>query len=243
MCETVIMDFTHTYAADDFEAADMVWIDCTDITGTNCYCDEEAQKELRTRMAPYPAAGIHFIDSGNYHYLSKLWAEKLAEPYSLVLFDHHPDMQPPRFEGMLSCGGWVRSLLEENRWLQHVHIIGASAALQTEAQGYGERLHYITEDEAVSLPQPGKNLFATAEEKIYLSIDKDVLATSEVHTNWDQGRMTLRQLTHLLHRIFSEAQVIGADVCGEDPALAHAEHQAQNKAVNRALHHLLNTYL
>ena len=243
MSETVIMNFTHTYAADDFETADGVWIDCTDITGTNCYCDAEAQEKLRLRIAPYSAAGIHFIDSGNYHYLSKLWAEKIAEPFSLVLFDHHPDMQPPRFEGVLSCGGWVRALLEESRWLQRVYIIGASIALKTEMQGYEGRLHYITEEEAISFPQLGKNFFLTAEEKIYLSIDKDVLATSEVHTNWDQGSLSLQQLTYQLQCIFRETQVIGADVCGEDPELADAAHKTQNRAVNRTLHHLLNSYL
>lgn len=243
MSETVIMDFTHTYAADDFETIDGIWIDCTDITGTNCYCDEEAQEKLRAFIAPYPAAGIHFIDSGNYHYLSKLWVEKITEPYSLVLFDHHPDMQSPRFEGMLSCGGWVRTLLEESQWLQRVYIIGASAALKEEAQGYKERVNYITEEEAVSFPQLGKNFFLTAEEKIYLSIDKDVLATTEVHTNWDQGSLSTEQLIHQLHCIFHETKVIGADICGEDPALDDATLKAQNKAANRTLHHLLNTYL
>ena len=78
MSEKVVLDFTHTYTKKDFpEEWDMVWEDCSAITGTNCYCDEDAQTLLRQRLAPYNATGIHFIDSGNYHYLSKLWAEKI----------------------------------------------------------------------------------------------------------------------------------------------------------------------
>ena len=38
-----------------------------------------------------------------------LWMEKITEPFSLVLFDRHPDTQRPSFGDITSCGGWVRS--------------------------------------------------------------------------------------------------------------------------------------
>ena len=54
MSEKVVLDFTHTYTTEDFpETWDMAWEDCSDIIGTNCYCDEDAQNLLRKRMAPY----------------------------------------------------------------------------------------------------------------------------------------------------------------------------------------------
>jgi len=212
MSEKVVLDFTHTYTKEDFpEEWDMAWEDCSAITGTNCYCDEDAQTLLRQRLAPYNATGIHFIDSGNYHYLSKLWAEKIQEPFSLVVYDYHSDMQLPRFEGVLSCGGWIRTLLEESQWLEHVYIVGASSSQQAH--------------------------------KIYLSIDKDVLAPTEVHMNWDQGSMTLYNLKRQLRMIFQKAEVIGVDICGENPEQTYAPYIERNKAVNRELCNFLSSFL
>ena len=120
------------------------WLDCTQIAGTDCYCDDEAVAEINklideslccgcgTDFATPPA--IHFFDNGNYHYMSKLWTDRVQEPFDLVVFDHHPDMQPPRFGDILSCGGWVKKVLEENKFVQNVVIIGVADHLVEELQ-------------------------------------------------------------------------------------------------------------
>lgn len=123
--------------------AEIRWLDCTRIAGTDCYCDDEAVKEINklidestadcgTESAPPPA--IHFFDNGNYHYMSKLWTDRIQEPFDLVVFDHHPDMQPPRFGDILSCGGWVKKALEENKFVQNVILIGVADHLVEELQ-------------------------------------------------------------------------------------------------------------
>lgn len=231
----VVMDFTHTYTEDDFPAGQMFsWIDCFALKGTNCYCDAEAQSVLRSLMRPYDAAGIHFIDSGNYHYVSKFWAEKISSPFNLVLYDHHPDMQQPRFEGLLSCGGWVRTLFEESSLLHRVYIVGASGALRSETEDFGDRVVYITEEEAMASPPCWERLLVTGE-NIYLSIDKDVLAETEVQTNWDQGCLTFEMLKKHLVSLFLKAHVIGVDICGENPEESDSVKILQNKALNRNL--------
>ena len=48
-------------------------IDCRDLEGTRCYLDDYAKEQLLERMEAASLNGIHFIDSGNYHYLSLLW--------------------------------------------------------------------------------------------------------------------------------------------------------------------------
>jgi len=243
MCDTVVMDFTHAYDTEDFpEDSHLVWTDCTEIIGTNAYCDLEAQTALSRLIAPYKSARIHYIDTGNYHYLSLLWARQLEQPYSLVVLDHHPDMQPPQFEGVLSCGGWVRTLLEECPLLQRVYIIGASRALREEADAFKDRVTYVTEEEAASYPEPGHPYFPMKEERVYLSIDLDVLSTAEVHTNWDQGSMTAAQLLHLLDLIFEETKVLGVDVCGGDSELT-APQKAQNRELNKALYNYLISHI
>lgn len=96
MTPVTIMNFTGIYESETFYRHESVrWLDCRRIKGTNCYCDEEAERELAELIAPYPPSGIHFIDSGNYHYMTKLWTDKLTAPFDLILIDHHPDMQPP----------------------------------------------------------------------------------------------------------------------------------------------------
>lgn len=107
-----VMNFSGIYRKEQF-SEETDWLDVSDIPGTNCYCDEEAFDEILKRIAEFPTEGIHFIDSGNYHYMSRIWLEKIAEPVTLVVFDNHTDMQPPAFGGLLSCGGWIEAALTE----------------------------------------------------------------------------------------------------------------------------------
>lgn len=229
----VVMDFSRIYSRDDFSGCEsLTWIDCTSISATHCFCDDEAQAGIKRLIAYYPPQGIHFIDSGNYHYVSKFWNEKVEEPYHLVLFDHHPDMQVPRFEGLLSCGSWVRALMQTHRWLQKVYIVGASDELRAEAEGYDDRLVYFSQTEVAdntALP------FGFGGAKTYISIDLDVLAANEVSTNWDQGTMHLEQLKCLLASVFSQSTVIGVDVCGGDNGLSDSAVR-QNGRVNKDLY-------
>ena len=83
-------------------------IDLRDVEQTSCYCGEDAQIALRQRLSSVSVNAVHWIDSGDYHYLSLFFAERIREPFSLVLLDHHPDNQSGVFDaGMLSCGNWV----------------------------------------------------------------------------------------------------------------------------------------
>ena len=81
--------------------------------------------------------------------MSRLWLELVTEPFDLLVFDHHTDMQEPAFGGILSCGGWVRAALEELPLLHRVYLAGPPAAvrrlqrkrldLRGESPGYGRR--------------------------------------------------------------------------------------------------------
>ena len=75
--------------------------------------------------------GVHFIDSGDYHYLTEFWTDKLTQPFNLVLFDHHTDMQPAQIEGLLSCGNWVQSMLDHQPLLRKVFLFGIPETQQT----------------------------------------------------------------------------------------------------------------
>ena len=87
-------------------------------------------------------------------------------------------------------------------------------------------------------------------EALWITFDKDVLATGEAVTNWDQGAMRLDQVLHAIERLAAHRRVLGVDVCGDysppefrDPfryTLARLDHPRQPKfdgamaAVNNA---------
>ena len=184
------------------------FIDCSDIEGTNCYVDDGALSLLRHQIHNVDARGIHFIDSGNYHYLSFLFLEKIPREFELVLIDKHPDCKIPMFESLMSCGGWVRTAFNELSNLKHVYMIGTDLALCYELDDlkeYRDKVTLVSSYEEIK----ESNL------PIYLSIDKDVLDESVVDTNWDQGVMKLEELNKWINEIIKHRYLIGVDICGE----------------------------
>ena len=203
-------------------------LDLKDISGTNCMCDDEAKKEIKLRFesfinqeeVPFTdledlARSVHFIDSGNYHYMSALWLDMVKEPFSLVVFDHHPDMQPPMFGDILSCGGWVLNVLENNPYVRDVHVIGADRELisKLDKEIQDKAKFYDLED--IFDAGTGDIRLPETEYPVYLSIDKDVIARDELVTNWDQGEARWEDVTSFTRKILSDRQVIGVDICGE----------------------------
>ena len=267
-----VQDFTGVYAEQPFmqglrKAAstdgEIRWFDCTRIDGTDCYCDDEAQAILRkqiTEASSISTPSIHFFDNGNYHYMSKLWTDSIREPFDLVVFDHHPDMQPPRFEGILSCGGWIKEVLDHNKLVQNVIVIGVADHLveeiqedltQANAAEILNRVTIIRESELNTLPQNLSSrvcneLASIHSSSLYISIDKDALNTQEAATNWDQGSLTFEQLAETLQALALNRKILGIDICGErardmgfeDTAAA----DALNNALNEKLFHLLTGF-
>ena len=265
-----VQDFTGVYAEQPFmqglrKAAstdgEIRWFDCTRIDGTDCYCDDEAQAILReqiTEASSISTPSIHFFDNGNYHYMSKLWTDSIREPFDLVVFDHHPDMQPPRFEGILSCGGWIKEVLDHNKFVQNVTVIGVADHLveeiredlsQANAAEILDRVTFIRESELKALPQNLSSrvysYLANDPSSLYISIDKDALNTQEAATNWDQGSLTFEQLAETLQTLAQNRKILGIDICGErardmgfeDTAAA----DALNNALNEKLYNLITT--
>ena len=262
-----IQDFTGVYAEQPFMQGlrghdGTRYIDCTDIPGTDCYCDNEAVEAIRKRIADAgitDARGIHFFDNGNYHYMSKIWTDMVQEPFTLVVFDHHPDMQPPRFEGILSCGGWIKEVLDHNKFVQNVIVIGVADHLveeirkdltQANSAEILNRVTFIRESELKNHLENLSSLVCSElasvhSSNLYISIDKDALSTAEAATNWDQGSLTFEQLTDTLQTLAQNRKILGIDVCGErardmgfeDTATA----DALNNALNKKLYNMLMT--
>ena len=201
--KTLIMDFSGIYEEQQFwKGKEASWVEARDIPGTNCYCDEEAMNEIRSRIAPYSYGEIHFIDSGNYHYMTRIWLEKISEPFDLLVFDNHTDMQPPAFGGLLSCGGWIYDSVMELPLLQKVILIGPDEeAFSRVEQEIQKKVEFLSREKLRGMELMEILDFVkeqTGKKPLYISIDKDVLCPEDADTNWSQGDMRLETMVRCL---------------------------------------------
>ncbi len=236
-----------------------------DISGTNMYCSDDASEEIRRRLSAedHPERGIHFIDTGNYHYMSRIFTSFIDEEYDLVMFDHHTDMQDTAFGGILSCGSWVKEILEKDDHLRSVLVIGPPVAAEggtpesvnTEKGTYTGWRYYgkkgsVTDGGHREASDTGEtadilqaaDISQIAEIPLYISVDKDILDRSECITNWDQGELTLDELGKLIRTVASGRRIIGADICGgisvNDPEYVYGT-DMKNTASDKFLYELL----
>ncbi|MDO4648365.1 MAG: arginase family protein [Eubacteriales bacterium] len=252
----VIMNVSGIYENWQNPPENAVWISCRDITGTNCYCDDSAAETLRSRISSESVAGIHCIDSGNYHYLTKFWMEKYKADFQLLMLDNHTDLQPPAFGGILSCGGWLFDSMEEMENLKKVLLIGPGEEDYAPVQeNLKERIRFFSKE---YLRSSREELLDPAERSswirevlqeldpklpLYISIDKDVLCTEDARTTWSQGDMRLTELMALLEEILiwkreNEEIILGIDLCGSCD-MENAEDNGLNERADLAIIQLM----
>lgn len=180
------------------------------LEGTNCYCCDESAAIIREKVSQLPLDAVHLIGTGDYHYVSLFYLERISQPFRLVLFDNHPDDQKGTLmDGMLSCGSWVREarrfeMLRDSVWIRRVEDLALL--------------------DPSGLP-------------LYLSVDLDVLDEKYASTNWDQGTMSLDELCCAIDTLKSRGSIIGVDICGglTIEKGASSEDLAKNKAAEEAL--------
>lgn len=218
------MDFSGIFARErelfPTEPADRVqWkiMDFRDLDGTMCFCSEESAREIRRQVfaAEESFGKIHWIDTGDYHYLSYFFLERMAEPFTLVLLDHHPDDQPSVFGGdVLSCGGWVLWAKERLSRLRRVVSVGpeGNVTVRERMSGSAGEWREVRKAGMESAAAILREMIPE-DECVYLSIDKDVLSKEFARTDWSQGSMELPEMLLLLD-ILRSRKVTGADLCG-----------------------------
>ena len=241
--ENLILDFTHVYCDEYIKDIDRFrYMDCSDIEETDMYCSKEAYKRIWEKIKPYGIQGIHYIDSGNYHYISKIITDHIDEPFGLVMYDHHTDMQIPMVPEMMSCGDWAGQALSQNKNLRQLVIVGPPEKdIDQTLESYngsqsGRLLIFSAEDLHGGLLENKLKLIRT-DLPLYISIDKDVLGTEDCETNWSQGNMSIGGLERLLGVFLGgqgeernsdaccnderyagdirHSRILGVDICGE----------------------------
>lgn len=184
--------------------------DFSQLPQTRCYCSAESADTIRKAIGEMELCGIHLLGSGDFHYQTLFWLERMRKPFSLILVDNHPDDQEDAFGGqLLSCGGWVRQaralpLLRDVLWVREEK----DAKKVEELQG-----------------------------SLYLSIDIDVLDRKYAATNWDQGEMSLDALCSIVRLVRSSGRLGGVDICGGISLAQGGSHDDEllNEACYRAI--------
>ena len=225
--ENMILDFTHVYRDEDIKDIDRFrYIDCSDIQETDMYCSKNAYEKIWGRIEPYGIQGIHYIDSGNYHYITKIITDHITEPFGLVMYDHHTDMQIPMVPEMMSCGDWAGQALSQNKNLRQLVIVGPPESdIEQILESYsgsqsGRLLTFSAEDLHGDLLENKLKLIRT-DLPLYISIDKDVLGTEYTETNWSQGDMSIYGLERLLGVFLGgQGEEKNSDACRNDERYA-----------------------
>lgn len=183
---------------------------------------------------------VAFLGSGDFHHVSFLLIRRMEakRPIQVVIFDNHPDNM--RYPWGIHCGSWVHHVCRLP-FVSRVTVIGIASndirwnhLLENYLLPlYAGKLYYLClapisrlahllglstmRDFRVgeeSLPQKIVSYLRDGDrDPIYLSIDKDVLSSQAVQTNWDQGILTEEELIRSVECL--KPYVIAADITGD----------------------------
>lgn len=156
-------------------------------------------------LAPW----LTFIGSGDFHHVAAVLIEQFAEPITVVHFDNHPDW----FGGM-HCGGWV-SQVALGRQVITVGPCSDDLQKPVPALRANVEMYSWAAMQSFGLAFVDYLLSRIESPRVYITVDKDVLRTTDAVTNWDQGQMSIQYLCLMIKAIRRDYKIVGADVCGD----------------------------
>ncbi|MBC5638114.1 arginase family protein [Ornithinibacillus sp. BX22] len=228
-----LWNFDGTYRRQSFYLrSNYTSIDLEYMRNISLFCEKAVLWELADRIRNHPSSNIHYLGSGNYHYISYILQSQINEPYTLVLFDHHTDTLPAPSESLISCGSWVLESIHNLPMLKKVFIIGVSedAYLHIPKDVQNKVAVYTEHSLQSNLPTIIKSILTNLPTKsIYISMDKDVLLQEEALTAWDHGTLRLKQMMGMVKALYRTKSIIGVDICGEYPVNPSTEYHKRTK--------------
>lgn len=199
------------------------------------YFDLSKKFAVKKLLNSLPKKSIAYLGSGDFHYISYFLIGDLPIKPLLILFDNHFDMNEA-WEGILTCGSWVRSCIEEDL-IRGVLIVGANKEYIDTGDVLYSFVDYIEDGNKILDLDTIRKIKGMP---VYVSVDKDVLKEEIVKTSWDQGNMELDSLINWLKFINVYGKVLGVDICGEpeyNPImdLVNPQINIANKKVNKKI--------
>ena len=203
-------NFTEIYEKQDFyKNFDYKIFENKKLSGVRGYMDEKSGKYLLNEIKNTgELSALHFLDSGNYHHLSRLYIDLIKRPFNLIVYDNHTDMQFSAFGNILSCGSWIADVYKTCENIHNIIIIGAN-------EQYIQDCEFRNDDKIIFTDSIFDVKIAENNLPIYISVDKDVLSKEEFVSDWDQGKMSVITLIKELKHLIKNFKILGTDICGE----------------------------
>jgi arginase family enzyme len=88
------------------------------------WLNKKTRLQIEKRLKNSGQNALTFLGSGDFHHLTYLLASQFQEPFTLIVFDHHPDwdIMPPR----LGCASWVSAVLDKPQ-IKKCLLLGVSS--------------------------------------------------------------------------------------------------------------------
>lgn len=226
-----IHNFTNVYKNQDFyEFVEHLIFEESSLCGVKGYLSKEMEKYLREQISIQNIeCNIHFLDSGNYHYLSYLYLEQVKEPFNLIVFDNHTDMNKSSIGELITCGSWIRESYNNNKFLNNIFMVGVSKKYIDECDLKSNNIYFLDSIMGIDKVLP-----------VYLSIDKDVLSKEIFNSDWDSGNMTMEYLLSEIEHLLRYYEILGIDICGEPDIKQYKDIQKSNFVNREILKLILN---
>ena len=211
-----------------------VHLDCREWGPHLRYCATADRIEAFCEFVRPHLAKFTLFGSGDFHHLTALWLRRIAEPFTLISFDNHPDwdIRPPRW----GCGTWINRALElpalrsaaiwgcgnfELNWPGCLFVSrSALRDRRLSVWSWTERLKPSGRKRWPGMTRDDwREKFSAfvrqhSGGEIYVTVDLDCLDKSESVTNWENGIFTTDDIVWALGEIRTQAKIIGGDVCG-----------------------------
>lgn len=194
------------------------------------YCTTERLIENFYRQVQADLTDFTLYGSGDFHHLTAVLLRRVAEPFTLVSFDNHPDwdIRPPHW----CCGTWLNRALELPHLRRAVIWGCANGELNWPGRMFARKSPQLDVRPWAEWTSPAsKRIWQTvtradwreqfhsfaaglATSAVYVTVDMDCLHELAATTNWENGLFTAVDVAWALGELRRHARIIGGDVCG-----------------------------
>ncbi len=202
------------------------------------WCSSAEFKQVSAAMQLLNLNQFALLGSGDYHQLTLALLQQHRTPFTLVLFDNHPDwMRPPH---QYHCGTWIYQAARLPQ-VARIVIVGLENGdlcgkkfQDGDVESYlnnkivllpytpvvaeisAEQIVTLQSQLKASLKQGVQEILShISTQNVYISVDKDCLRAEDAITNWEQGTLPLETMTACIAAIREKHAIVGADTVGD----------------------------
>jgi hypothetical protein len=141
------------------------------------WTDKKTGSAIEERLRGLSESSITFLGSGDFHHISSILTDRFDAPFSLIVFDFHPDWDilPPKF----GCGSWVTRALK-NKNIAKCVLAGVSSSDISSGWIQNGNLGALRDNRVEIYPyshKPSRVFFRPVPENVSLNIKRDFLGS------------------------------------------------------------------